>query len=265
MPPLPAELLSEIQARARSTPVISLFLDFDGILAPISHDPAAPRLDVAMAATLKTLSAQDALVTTIISGRAVKDLYARIRLERLIYAGNHGLEVFGRQLCFVEPVASGRRQMLERLCEELALELRPLPGAIVECKELTASVHYRGAPATRHLEVQQTVYTAAAPYAAVFRINPGRQVMDILPRTSWHKGAAVKWINSHLGGKEVLTIYLGDDSSDEDAFNVLSDAVTIKVGAAATCARYRLSGPGAMHELLSWLAHSVVPSRACFC
>jgi trehalose 6-phosphate phosphatase len=258
MPPLPADLLGEIEARTRSTPLMSLFLDFDGTLVPISHDPALPRLDVKVAATLKHLSAQDDLVTTIISGRAVEDLYARIRLERLIYAGNHGLEVFGRQLCFVEPVASARRQMLERLCEELALELRPLLGTIVECKGLTASVHYRGTPAIHHLQVQETVYTAAAPYAGVFRVTPGRKVLDIVPRTNWHKGAAVKWINGHLGEKEVLTVYLGDDASDEDAFSVLPDAVTIKVGEAATCARYRLPSPVAVHELLFWLAHSVV-------
>jgi trehalose-6-phosphatase len=56
----------------------------------------------------------------------------------------------------------------------------------------------------------------------------------------------------------VLTVYLGDDSSDEDAFAVLPDAVTIKVGpTAATGARYQMSGPAAVHEFLLWLAHSV--------
>ena len=55
-----------------------------------------------------------------------------------------------------------------------------------------------------------------------------------------------------------MTVYLGDDASDEDAFAVLPDAVTIKVGAAvATCARYQLSGPSAVHEFLLWLADGV--------
>lgn len=40
--------------------------------------------------------------STIISGRAVKDLYSRIRVEGIIYAGNHGLGIFGRNLRFVE-------------------------------------------------------------------------------------------------------------------------------------------------------------------
>jgi trehalose 6-phosphate phosphatase len=81
-----------------------------------------------------------------------------------------------------------------------------------------------------------------------------------VPRSNWHKGAAVEWINGHLcdSDNEVLTVYLGDDASDEDAFAVLPDAVTVKVGpAAATCARYQLPGPAAVHEFLLWLADSV--------
>lgn len=258
MPQPPADLVSEIEARTRSASLISLFLDFDGTLVPISGDPAAPRLDSDAAATLSLLSSQDYLVTTIISGRAIEDLYTRIRLEGLIYAGNHGLEIFGRQFRFVEPVASARREALARLCEELGPELRPLPGAIVEFKGLTASVHYRLAAEADWAQIQQTVYAATARNGALFRVNPGRKVFDIVPRTNWHKGAAVEWINSHLREKEVLTVYLGDDASDEDAFCVLPDAVTIKVGAAAaTCARYSLPGPAAVHEFLLWLAHRV--------
>jgi len=259
MPHPPADLVSEIETRARSARLISLFLDFDGTLVPIAGDPAAPRLDPGAAATLKLLSSQTDLVTTVISGRAIEDLYTRIRLEGLIYAGNHGLEIFGRQFRFVEPAASARREALGRLCEELALGLHSLPGAIVECKGLTASVHYRLADEADRDRIQQAVYAATARNGALFRVNPGRKVLDIVPRTNWHKGAAVEWINGHLGGTEVLTVYLGDDASDEDAFAVLRDAVTVKVGAApATGARYRLPGPAAVHEFLLWLAHAVV-------
>lgn len=253
----PAELVSEIESRTRFVNLISLFLDFDGTLVPISGDPTAPRLDPGAAATLRELSSQPGLITTIISGRAVEDLYARIRLEGLIYAGNHGLEIFGRQFRFVEPVAAARRETLDRLCEELALELQPLPGVIVEPKGLTASVHYRLAADADRPQIQQTVYTATARHGALFRVNPGRKVFDIVPRTNWHKGAAVEWINGHLAEKQLLTVYLGDDSSDEDAFAVLPHAITIKVGdAPATCARYRVPGPSAVHEFLLWLAHS---------
>ena len=251
----PAPLVSELEKRLKDAPQISLFLDFDGTLAPITADPDTTALEPRMTATLNRLSHQQPLVTTVISGRAIEDLYSRIRLSSLIYAGNHGLEIFGRGLRFVEPSASARRVPLERLCEELVARLRPVPGVNVEFKGLTASIHYRRAAEADLGLVQQTVYAATAQHGDLFRIVPGRKVFDIVPRTNWHKGAAVQWINNELGEPAPVTIYLGDDTTDEDAFSVLPDAITIKVGnAPVTCARYQLPGPAAVHEFLEWLS-----------
>lgn len=250
-----APLISEVKEHVRARGSLSLFLDFDGTLVPIAVDPAEPRLDPDTAETLRLISGRDLSATTIISGRAVEDLYARVRLDGLIYAGNHGLEVFGRDLRFVEPAAWARREALERLCEELATELRPFAGAVVESKGLTASVHYRQAAEPDRDGIQKTVYAVTARSGALFRVHPGRKTFDIVPRTSWHKGAVVQWINRQLGQTNPLTVYLGDDDSDEEAFSVLPDAVTIKVGAAPlTCARHQLPDPVAVREFLLWLA-----------
>jgi trehalose 6-phosphate phosphatase len=253
-----AQLASQVEDRICSARLVSLFLDFDGTLVPIAALPGVPQLDPGAVGTLKLLAAREGLITTIISGRAIEDLYTRIRLDRLIYAGNHGLEIFGRRFQFVEPAASARREQLEKLCQELDLELRPIPGALVERKGLTASVHYRLASEADRAEIQRAVYATVARYGALFRVNPGRKVFDIVPRTNWHKGAAVKWINDRIGEPDLVTVYLGDDMSDEDAFSVLPDAITIKVGpAAVTSARYQLPDPAAVHEFLLWLALSM--------
>src|SRR5271165_4495331 len=82
-----ARLESETELRMRHVDRVSLFLDFDGTLVPIAADPASPRLDERTAAVLRQMASLEWLVTTIISGRAVEDLYARIRLDHLIYAG----------------------------------------------------------------------------------------------------------------------------------------------------------------------------------
>ena len=130
------------------------------------------------------------LITTIISGRAIEDLYKRIRLDGLIYAGNHGLEILGRQFRFVEPAAMASREALERLSDELALELAPIAGAFVERKGLTSSVHYRLAADADWPKLSNCL-RGTARHSALFRVNPGRKVLDIVPRTNWHKGAAV--------------------------------------------------------------------------
>lgn len=253
-----ARLLSETKHRIQGAERISLFLDFDGTLVPIEEDPAAPRLDERTASTLRLMSSLDSLVTTIISGRAVEDLYARIRLDDLIYAGNHGLEIFGRNLRFVASDASAAREPLANLCEDLAVRLQPFPGIRIEYKGLTASVHFRQAAPGDRLAIEETVRAAVCHTGGLFRLNTGRKVFEIMPRSGWHKGMAVRWINHHLSEtarKTVLSIYVGDDTSDEDAFSMMPDAITVKVGIVPlTLATYQLPDPAAVHEFLLWLA-----------
>jgi trehalose 6-phosphate phosphatase len=245
-----AEIVDDIEARLSVVERISLFLDFDGTLVPIESDPRSPRPDQATVDTLKKLAGRKSLVTTIISGRAVEDLYSRIRVEGIIYAGNHGLEIFGRTLRFVEANAWNRRAELERLTEELSALLRPIEGTLVENKGLTASVHYRQAQADSLPMIQEVVRVAVARYDPMFLATPGRKVVEIVPATNWNKGSAVQWINAQLGGR-ILSIYAGDDNTDERAFRTLPDAVTIKIGHLPTTdARYRLPDPGALQELL---------------
>ena len=257
-----SRLIAAIEDRVRAAYAISLFIDFDGTLVPIAADPSAPRLEPEGAEVLSLLAAQHRITTTIISGRSAEDLYTRIRIDGLIYAGNHGLEIFGRNLRFVEPAASARRDELRRLSAEVELAVRSVPGTLVEFKGLTTSVHYRQAPPEARPIIEQAVFAVVAPHGASFRINPGRKVYEIVPRTGWHKGAAVRWVNGRLPQKGLLSIYLGDDSTDEDAFSVMTEAITIKVGGApATCARYRLAGPPAVHEFLAWLSEAAAQWR----
>ena len=250
-----AEVIPAVCGQIAAADRIALFLDFDGTLVRIESDPATPRLDPDTAETLKSIASHERLLTTIISGRAIQDLYRRIRLEDIVYAGNYGLEILGRNVRFVQPEASARSQRLECLCAELAAELRTVPGSIVEYKGLTAAVHYRLVAETAVAEIRQAVAAAVARYGELFRVTEGAKVYEILPRTNWHKGAAARWIIQRFGRQDTSVIYLGDDTSDEDAFGALPKAITIRVGAAPeTRARFRLPDPAAVHQFLVWLA-----------
>jgi len=98
--------LPEVDERIREADRLALFLDFDGTLAPIVEDPAAARMSGDVWEALRNVARQDGIVTTIISGRAVEDVYSKVRVEGLIYAGNHGMEIFGRNLSFTDPAAA---------------------------------------------------------------------------------------------------------------------------------------------------------------
>ncbi len=243
----------------RDAPYVLLFLDFDGTLAPISSNPGTASMPAGTRKALKAISAGGRSSVAIISGRALPDIRERVRLEELIYAGNHGLEITGPGLYFVEPTAAQRAEVLEELARHLQVRLRRIPGVDVESKVFTASIHFRKTPTGRLEEVHRTVLEAVAPIGNLFQVTQGLKVFDIRPRVNWNKGLAVRWIKETLGRTDALPIYIGDDLTDEDAFAALPEGITVSVGRAAskTCARYHLEEQERVQEFLVWLTESL--------
>jgi trehalose-phosphatase len=231
-----------------------LFLSFDGALTQVVEDPAEARLDKPTREILEDLSRCADVQTIIVSGRALSDLEIRVGIDNVVYAGNHGLEISGRGLRFIEPFAAARRDLLRRISESLAANLRSIVGARVEYKGLTASVHYRCASADKLRDIEKTVQAVVAPSVSPFFLEVGEMVLEVIPRTSWHTGAAVCWINSRVAEKGAVSIYVGDDRADEVAFQRLSDEITVCVGRPDwSSARYYLSDPAEVREFLLWL------------
>jgi trehalose 6-phosphate phosphatase len=253
--PLPLQShLTAIWASISHAPEVSLFLDFDGTLTPITESPAEARLSPPVRRTLKALSARDDLLVVLISGRALSDLRERTGISGIVYAGNHGLEISGRGVEFVEPSAEIKSRFLLPICESLEESLRAVPGASVERKRLTASVHYRRAAPERAPEIEKMVRAAVAPAASLFRIDAGKMVWEIVPRTNWHKGAAICWINSRLAGTEPVSVIMGDDTTDETGFQLSPEDITIHVGEPrGTSAKYYVGDTGGVHEFLTGL------------
>jgi trehalose-phosphatase len=251
-----AQMTAEIEGSVRAADKIFLFLDFDGALAPVTPDYRDAELGGEAARTLKAFAKQDRTVTTILSGRDAGDLFGRIRVEGLIYAGNHGLEIFGRNMAFVERQAAARREELGHLCRELEGRMEFYPGAEVEYKGLSASVHYRQAASADLPLIGNIVRAAVEERGGRFHISHGREVFEILPRAGWNKGRAARLVRRKAGrGDGPLSIYAGDGVGGEEAFHALTDAITIKVGERAeTRARYGLRGPAEVHEFLQWLS-----------
>ena len=122
---------------------------------------------------------------------------------------------------------------------------------------LTASVHYRRAPADRMREIHQLTNLAVTGSGGLFQMTPGLQVFEIRPRVNWHKGKAVVWIKEAWAKRNALTVYVGDDVTDEDAFLALPEGITVSVGSARqTSASYYLEEQGALQSFLGWLTES---------
>jgi trehalose 6-phosphate phosphatase len=259
------EHLPELAQLLRAAPKILLFLDFDGTLAPIVAVPNSASMPSGTRQALARLASNPRFTLAIISGRALADLRERVGVENLIYAGNHGLEISGPGIEFIEPTAAERLKALGELSRHLRVRLNDFPGVEVENKVLSASVHFRRAPAADLPEIRQAVEDAVVFKDNPFQITHGRKVLEIRPRVGWDKGRAVRWIQQASGLTDALPVYIGDDSTDEDAFLALPHGITIKVGLAKvglakvgqareTSAQHFLEHQELVPEFLAWLS-----------
>lgn len=230
-------------------------LDFDGTLAPLVDDPAGAVLPVHVGRLVQALSEHPRVSVAIVSGRERVDLQTRVGIPGLVYAGNHGLEISGPGFVFIEPTALASCDQLKELTADLAARLQTVPGAVVENKGLTLTVHHRRVPSEQWEDLRRIVHAGLAQTSYPFLLTTGSQSYEVRPRVPWHKGTAVEWIRDRLGLRHALIVYVGDDQTDEDAFGRVRDGITVKVGLEGeTAAQYRLPGSAQVPTFLEWLS-----------
>jgi len=232
---------------ARYTPMLRQFVsgdvllafDFDGTLSPIVSRPGGARIDRSTRALLKRLARLYPCV--VISGRGRADVACRVRgigFREVI--GNHG----------IEPWDSTRaiERRVQGWVPKLRKELRRFPGALLENKGFSLSVHYRNAPRKRELIAAVKRVAAKTPMA---RLVDGKKVLNLVPRGPADKGAALRreMRKRHCD----RAVYVGDDHTDESIFALplRKKLLTIRVGAnRASRARYFIRNQREIDRLL---------------
>jgi len=194
-----------------------LFLDFDGVLAPIVKRPEDAVAPPETRAELERLVGRYAVVA-VVSGRAGDDVRARVGVEGVVCVGSHGLEL--------EPRAERWRRVLAAFATNAAW-----PKRDVEVKGLAVTFHFRNRPdedeALRELD-------AIAEEAACTGLTAryGRKVLEVLPPLRTNKGTAVRLLLDERGLRHALAA--GDDTTDLDAFAALDGLeVAVRVAVAS--------------------------------
>jgi trehalose 6-phosphate phosphatase len=176
----------------------AIFLDVDGVLAPIVPRPQDARVPDATRAELQRLAGSYALVACI-SGRAGGDAREVVGVPGLTYVGNHGLEL---------------EQGADEWASRLARLLAELDWPRVENKGLTAALHYRGLDDDEAHRTLDPIAERAR--GAGFVARYGRKVLELVPPLEADKGTAVRRLLEERGLERAL--YAGDDTTDLDAF-----------------------------------------------
>ncbi len=217
---------------------IFLFLDYDGTLARIADRPEQACLPSRAKELLKELRDSARCKIAIISGRGLEGIKGRVGLEGITYAGNHGLEIEGPKIKFKSPVSSSYIRILREIKDNLERKISRVPGAFIEDKGLTLSLHYRQADKRDIPFLKAGLDEVVRAYSAKDKIlvKAGKMVFEIRPPVRWDKGKVVLWLLARqsfaLKEKlEVVPLYIGDDVTDEDAFRALEDkGITVRVG-----------------------------------
>ena len=214
---------SDIRAAAH----VLLLSDYDGTLTPIVSRPEEAILSPDVRETLCALAKRPTFSVGIISGRSLSETKAMVGIDGIYYAGNHGLEIEGPGLKFVSPAAKAAQVIIKDLARQLSAKLSGIDGVIVEDKGLGLSLHYRLVKKGEENQVAEIFHQITSPWLSKgeIRVTSGKKVWEIRPPIDWHKGKAVekirKEIKAFLKLEQLLTIYLGDDTTDEDAFRVI--------------------------------------------
>jgi trehalose-phosphatase len=238
-----------VAERVRQAPSIVLFLDFDGTLAPLVKRPQDATPGRAMRSVLVKLAANPRVRVCIISGRGRSDLRARVGVSGAYYLGVHGWDRHGRthlSQAAALRLASARQELEERL--------KGAPGVRVEDKNVALAVHYRGAFGSAIVRAGALVGEVLGRSGGMLRALAGDLVWEVLPTEIRGKGHAVRQLRN-LCGRSALPIYVGNDGTDEAAFEALSEGITARVGRARLSrARFFLRDITQVREFLEKLS-----------
>jgi trehalose 6-phosphate phosphatase len=211
----------------KDAPHLLLLSDYDGTLTPIVGRPDEALLSPDVREQLRALAQKPAVSVGIISGRSMAELKSMVAIDGIFYAGNHGLEIEGPGLKFVSEAAEKARATIGDLARQLSAALDNIDGVIVEDKGLSLSVHYRLVKEDEENVVVETFRRLTLPLIneGEVRVTSGKKVWEARPPIDWHKGKAVESITSEIKSllklEQVLTVFLGDDTTDEDAFKII--------------------------------------------
>jgi len=254
--------------------VLLIALDFDGVIAPLRDDPDASRPLPRSAQAVDRLAALPRTPVGYISGRSMEALH---RLSAApsgtLFIGSHGLETDFSALSeapdstsaagsagWSTPVTPAEAALLD----ELDASLRDIQAGTpteghgelrIEPKPLGRTAHTRGVSPNRAEYFHARLAQLAANLTEM-RSFAGHAMTEFAVRLETKGDGLARMI---AATRADAVLFLGDDTTDEDAFahlNGRTDLVTlaVKVGDQVTCAPHRIADPEAVADLLSRLA-----------
>jgi trehalose 6-phosphate phosphatase len=245
--------------------------DVDGTISETAPTPQQAVVSPLCRQYLYTLSQRLDLVAAI-SGRPATEVKDMIKIDSMVYIGNHGLERWADGNLELARDVTTYPEIIKAVTEELT-RLLSIEGIMIENKGATATIHYRLCPEPETARRYILAALENSIQAKSLRILPGRMSINLLPPVEASKGTAV---SSLIQGYNLRGgIYLGDDFTDIDAFRAIhaasrdSDFHGFAIGITSQEMPERLlaeidftlNGIGDVERFLEWLSRTALQAN----
>jgi len=258
------DLIKEVLKRSP----FGLFTDVDGTISQTAPTPQQAKVSRLCRHYLSILCNQLALVAAI-SGRSALEVKNMVKIDGLVYIGNHGFERWTEGHSeFTRDV-----QKYSGIIQTVIKELTPLlsiEGISIQNKGITATIHYRLCPEPKLAKRDLLIALQNLPQASSLRIMQEKMAIDLLPPVDVDKGTATLNLIREYNLKG--GIYLGDDFTDIDAFRAInaagqgSDFLGFAIGIISqemseelvTEANFTLNGVSEVERFLKWMSQTAL-------
>jgi trehalose 6-phosphate phosphatase len=194
-----------------------------------------------------------------VSGRPLEELRLLVPIPGITHVGTHGLEIAPPTGDVFSLVPSGVASLvMVRLQQKAASLVSGKTGLFVENKRHAIALHYR-------LASQEVADAAISQFVASVRrfqrqgaaleIVRGKKVVEVRP-VGVNKGKALQiLLTQNLRG--CVPLYIGDDKTDEDAFQMVNRlggiSIIVAENTPPSAARYYLHDPDEVNRFLTCL------------
>lgn len=244
--------MPEPTAQTGAAPLLAVFTDFDGTLVEIAETPDAVEVSPGLTDQLDRTARDFDHAFAVITGREIADIDRFLSPLHLPIAGAHGAQRRRADGTLLEIDSE-----ISAIADEIATSLQPLqqanPDLTLEAKDGAVALHFRQAP-----ELEQACNVAMREAIAIhpdFTLVEGKMVIEARP-AAYDKGSALRAFMQEEPFIGRIPIFIGDDTTDEDAFRVAQElgGIGIKLGSGETVARMRIADVASVHALLRGLA-----------
>ena len=232
----PAATLVEALEPIRSDPGHSaVLLDIDGTLAPIVRHAADAHVPEATRTLLIEIAKRYRLVGCV-SGRRAATARQIVAIGTIAYVGNHGGELLrpGATRPEVDPELAAWTERVREFAARAYTSEHQRLRVRSEDKDAIAAFHWRGAPDEEAAAAARARDRRARRARRASRCTGGARCSRCARRSCSTRASAIAALLR--GAPVAAALYVGDDTTDLDAFRGLRALVAVGRAADARCA-----------------------------